>query len=288
MSIKKASFVLSIDLELAWGVWDKLDNLHIKRILDMERMICKKLINILDENNIPVTWAVVAALLDNKNKMVNNQNQEAWYAPDILDNILNSNEKHLIASHSYNHKEFQNCSKDEINEDFEKATFFFKSKNINTDVFVFPRNKVFHIDILKKFKFRTYRSVDKSWYRRIYNYNKYLGKISNIIDKAVPIKTNSVITTVDKFGLIEIPTSILLISKNGIRNIISDFSMLKKIKNGIDLAIAKNECFHIWFHPSNFYFKTNKQFELLKEIIKYVNLKRQHGLIDIKLLDQFS
>lgn len=288
MSIKKASFVLSIDLELAWGIWDKFSSTNIQKIIDTERLVCQNLLNIFEENEIPVTWAVVAALLDSKNKMISNSNQKAWYAPDILDNILNSKTKHLIASHSYEHKEFNKCSKEEIIEDFEKSIFFLKSININTDVFVFPRNLVFHLDVLKKFNFKTYRSIDKSWYKKVYTYNKSLGKISNLVDKIFPIKTNPVRPSIDKFGLIEIPTSILLISKNGIRTMVSNYSMFKKIKNGIDLAISQNECFHIWFHPSNFYYQTNKQFDLLKKIINYVNLKREQGLIEIKLLNQFN
>ena len=288
MSSKKSSFILSIDLELAWGVQDKLNSSTLKRIIDKERLICKNLLNIFEEKEIPVTWAVVSALLDNKNKMINDQNQKAWYAPDILDNIFKSKINHLIASHSYSHKEFNKCSKEEIIIDFEQSTSIFKSNNINADVFVFPRNQVFHLDILKNFKFKTYRSVDKSWYKKIYDYNRFLGKVSNIIDKTIPIKTNSVVSSIDKLGLIEIPTSILFISKNGIRNIISNYSMFKKVKDGIDLAISRNECFHIWFHPSNFYFKTDSQFNLLKKIIDYVNLKREQGLMEIKLLDQFE
>ena len=126
MLTKKASFVLSIDLELAWGVWDKLNSTNVQKIIDTERLVCENLLNIFDDNEMPVTWAVVAALLDNKNKMMGNLNQKAWYAPDILDNILNSKTKHLIASHSYAHKEFNTCSNEEITEDFEKSIFFFK------------------------------------------------------------------------------------------------------------------------------------------------------------------
>jgi peptidoglycan/xylan/chitin deacetylase (PgdA/CDA1 family) len=288
MLTKKASFVLSIDLELAWGVWDKLNSTNVQKIIDTERLVCENLLNIFDDNEMPVTWAVVAALLDNKNKMMGNLNQKAWYAPDILDNILNSKTKHLIASHSYAHKEFNTCSNEEIIEDFEKSIFFLKSFNINTDVFIFPRNNVFHLDVLKKFNFKTYRSIDQSWYKKVYKYNKLLGKISNLIDKVIPIKTNSVSPLIDKFGLTEVPTSILLISKNGIRSIVTNYSMFKKIKDGIDLAISQNECFHIWFHPSNFYYQTNKQFDLLKKIINYVNLKREQGLIEVKLLNQFN
>ena len=60
MSIKKGSFIISVDLELAWGVWDKLNSQSIQKIIEYERKICSNLIKIFDENEIPVTWAVVS------------------------------------------------------------------------------------------------------------------------------------------------------------------------------------------------------------------------------------
>lgn len=285
---RKASFVISIDLELAWGVWDKINQSNLDRIISSERLICNNLLKIFDEYKLPVTWAVVSALLDENNKMINAKDKNAWFAPDILESILCSNTKHLVASHSYSHKEFKKCLRNEVIEDFEKSYYFFNKFDLKTDTLVFPRNQVHHLDVLKKFNFKAYRSIDKSWYRRVYDYNKFLGRITNLIDKTFPIKSNSVIPKLDNFGLIEIPTSILLISKNGIRRIVSNFSMYEKIKDGIDLAINCNECFHLWFHPSNFYFKTESQFNLLKKIMNYVNLKREQGLIEIKLLDQFN
>ena len=288
MSNRKASFIISIDLELAWGVYDKINSNIIKKINEEEREICKKLLYIFDENELTVTWAVVAALLDSRSISIDKENQKAWYSPDILENILKSKTKHLIASHSYGHKEFNISNKKEIFEDFEKSKFIFEKNDIKTDVFVFPRNQVFHLDILKQFDFKTFRSVDISWYKKVYNYNKFLGKISNIIDKTFPIKTNSIRPSVNSLGLTEIPTSLLLISKNGIRSLVSNLCMFKKIKDGIDLAINRNECFHLWFHPSNFYYKSESQFELLKKVINYINLKRKEGLIEIKLLNQFN
>ena len=290
MSKNKGSFACSIDLELGWGIWDRINSSSLKKISDLERPICNNLLNIFEENNLPVTWAVVAALLDNKNKMISNNNadQNAWYAPDIVNKILTSKTKHLIASHSYSHKEFQNISKEETIEDFEKSIFFFNLINEKPDVLIFPRNQVFHLNILKQFGFNTYRSVDKNWYRKIYDYNKYFGKISNLIDKVLPLKSYPIEPKIDNYGLLEIPSSVLLIGRNGIRQIVSNYSMFKKIKNGIDLAIKNKECFHIWFHPSNFYYKPKSQFDLLKKIINYVNFKKEQDLIEIKLLNEFN
>ena len=180
---RKASFILSIDLELAWGIWDKINQKNLNRIISLERLICNNLLKIFDEYEFPVTWAVVSALLDENNKMINSSNKKAWFAPEILESILFSKTKHLVASHSYNHKEFKKCLRNEVVEDFEKSYYFFNQFDLKTDTLVFPRNQVHHLEVLKNFNFKAYRSVDKSWYRRVYDFNKFLGKISNLIDK---------------------------------------------------------------------------------------------------------
>lgn len=288
MKIKKPSFSISIDLELAWGVWDILNPTLIKNAINLEREIVNNLLNIFEDYLTPVTWATVAALLDSKNKMVNFGDKKAWYAPDIIENIINSKIKHLIASHSYSHINFKENNKNIICEDFEKAEYYFKIHNIKTDVLIFPRNQIEHLDLLNKFNYKFYRGLDKSWYKEISKYNKFLGKIANISDKILPIATNSIKPTMHQSGLVEIPTSMLLISRNGFKIPVTNKNMLFKVKKGIETAIKKNECFHLWFHPSNFYFKSKKQFELLRDILKFVNSKREKGLIDIKLLNELS
>lgn len=287
MTNKKASFVISIDLELAWGIWDRVNSNYLKNASNSERNIISELLKIFDEFDIPVTWATVAALLDKNNKMIKIGNERAWYAPDIIEKIISAKLNHLIASHSYAHPNFRETNVEIINEDFEQAEYFFKKNNIKTNTLVFPRNQIFHLPILKKFNYKFFRGVDKSWYKNVYRYNKFFGKIANISDKIFPIKTNSINIINHESDLIEIPSSILLISRNGLKFAVTNFNMLYKIKNGIDTAIKNNEIYHIWFHPSNFYFKSSKQFDLLKEILIYINKKREQNLIEIKLMNQF-
>jgi peptidoglycan/xylan/chitin deacetylase (PgdA/CDA1 family) len=286
MNSQKPSFSISIDLELAWGVWDRINSKYLSNAIKLEREIVVKLLNIFNMHQIPVTWAIVAALIDPKNKMINIGDKKAWYAPDIIENIINSKINHLVASHSYAHPNFKETTENIIEEDFEKAEFYFKTIGISPNALVFPRNQVAHLSILKKFNYKFYRSIDKSWYKKIYKFNTFLGKIANINDKIFPFKTNSVKSIIHNNGLVEIPSSILLISRNGLKFAVTNLNMFYKIKKGIEMAIKNNECFHIWFHPSNFYFKSTKQFDLLIKILIFVNEKRNKGLIDIKLLDQ--
>ncbi len=286
MNSQKPSFSISIDLELAWGVWDRINSKYLNNAINLEREIVDKLINIFNTYEIPVTWATVAALIDQKNKMINIGDKKAWYAPDIIEKIIDTKINHLIASHSYAHPNFKESTETEIIEDFEKAEYFFKSIGLSPNVLVFPRNQVAHLSILKKFNYKFYRSIDKSWYKEISKFNLLIGKIANINDKIFPFKSNSVKSIIHSNGLIEIPSSILLISRNGFKFAVTNLNMFYKIKKGIEMAIKNRECFHIWFHPSNFYFKSNKQFDLLKKILIFINEKRTEGLIDVKLLNQ--
>ena len=107
MSNKCPSFTISIDLELAWDVWDKINSTHMNNAINNEREIVNQLLKIFEDFQLPVTWATVAALVDDKNKMINIVNKNAWYAPDIIEKIMKSEIKHLIASHSYSHINFQ-------------------------------------------------------------------------------------------------------------------------------------------------------------------------------------
>ena len=70
MNTVKASFCISIDLELAWGVADKLNEFYLNHAINSERLICNQLIRLFDNFKIPVSWATVSALLDENNKNI--------------------------------------------------------------------------------------------------------------------------------------------------------------------------------------------------------------------------
>ena len=129
MQSQKASFSISIDLELAWGVWDKINDNHLNNAINLERKIVDKLLDIFNCYDLPVSWATVGALIDKNNKMINAGDKKAWYAPDVIDKIINSKTNHLIASHSYAHPNFKETNESMIIEDFEKAEYFFKAED---------------------------------------------------------------------------------------------------------------------------------------------------------------
>ena len=77
----KASVCISIDCELAWGVVDNLSNKFIKT-LELDEIICNELIQLFNDLDISVTWAVVG-YADKNNKMKNIVDKKAWYNPKL-------------------------------------------------------------------------------------------------------------------------------------------------------------------------------------------------------------
>jgi len=57
----KGTLTISIDLELAWGVWDSLTPEQLRMAETAERPISAALIELFDRHSIQATWAMVAA-----------------------------------------------------------------------------------------------------------------------------------------------------------------------------------------------------------------------------------
>ena len=94
---------ISIDLELAWGVWDHLTPDDLRLVEEAERPICERLIKLFDRHRVPATWAVVAALLDEASAAARPGPKLCWFAPDIIERLLKNKAGHEIGSHSGRH-----------------------------------------------------------------------------------------------------------------------------------------------------------------------------------------
>jgi hypothetical protein len=59
MTIGKVT--ISIDLELAWGVWDTATADDLRQAEAAERPICAALLDLFGRYQVPATWLVVAS-----------------------------------------------------------------------------------------------------------------------------------------------------------------------------------------------------------------------------------
>ncbi|CAN5347072.1 hypothetical protein BH10PAT1_BH10PAT1_6030 [soil metagenome] len=249
--MKKGIFCISIDVELLWGRKD-LDYSKFINLTKKERIIIKKLLKLFKKYNIPATWAVVGKLYENGDKL--------WSGKDIID-LIKKNKIHELASHSYSHEDFTKISKNIAEKEFKKPLAF---------SFIYPRNHIAYLDLLKKNGFKAYRAKDKNEFELI------LPRIPPT-DK-VRIKN----------GLKEIPCSMYFVSARGFKKYIPFGLRFLKSVFGINRAIKRKEIFHIWFHPVDFANNTKSLFKELELLLIYIDKKRQNNLIEVKTMQQIS
>ncbi len=250
--MKCGTFCISIDHELLWGRKD-LDYKSFIPKVKRERIIIKRLILLFKKYNIPATWAVVGKIFEKGDPL--------WHGPDTIKQI-SSHKIQEIASHTYSHDILTEISKTKIEAEMENPR---KLKS-----FVFPRNKVSSIYLLKKHGFIAFRGKDRNeWELLAFN--------------TPPVyKPNKVM------GLTNIRGSLYFVSGRGLRKFIPKSFRLIKAKMGIDNAIKQNAVFHLWFHPVDFADDTEKLFSDLENTLKYANSKRGEGLLEIKTMGQIA
>ncbi len=315
MTAKRGTMVVSLDLELCWGRFDKLEISELEADSDQERTQIKRLLSILDEYEIPTTWAVVGHLmLDGCGRSEDGAHTDAlphakyswfqkdwfiydpctsagrspgWYAPDIVEWIRATRVRHEIASHSFAHIYYGDpeCHVAVAQADLTAAIAAAGPKNIVLKSFVFPRNQVGHLEVLRDHGIRAYRGADPSRFRKG---KGVLVKTFNFLDQLLGLPPQAVYAEQPIPGLWNIPGNHFFMARNGIRKMIPMTSRVFKGKQGIRQAIQTGGVYHLWFHPFNLNADSDIMLLGLERIFSYARHMREQGLLDILTMDEYS
>jgi acetyltransferase-like isoleucine patch superfamily enzyme len=271
----EGAFCISADFELNWaykylrsGRYDagKLARENFPGILDF-----------FDRYSVPVTWATVGHLfLENcsrdqgkphpdmprppffevgANKFsegdwyqfdpcTDHKKDPYWYAPDLIQLILNSKTGHEIGSHSFSHIEFSEgfCSPELASKELKKCIEVMDKFNLTPRSFVFPGNVEGNFQALAENGIIAFRGAGEG------------GGIQ------YPVRT--------EHGLWDIHENIAL----GLHYLLRGTDACNYIATRhIDEAIQTNSVVHFWFHPS---FLSKKTFTILGPIFDYIARKR--------------
>ncbi len=284
---ERGTLVISIDLELAWGVWDNLASDDLRMVEEAERPICAALIELFDRYQVPATWAIVAALLDEKSSTSRPGGQSCWYAPDIIESLVRAKAAHEIASHSGRHVYFSGIGVSEAQHDLGFARDVHRAHALAFESFVFPRNAVGHLDVLASTGLRTFRGPDVGWPSVGRRLGLAGGRVANLTDKILPVPPRPV--TAEKCdGLVDIPGSMLLLGRNGVRRFVLPRVTRAKLAAGLYRARRTGGIFHLWFHPSNFYYRREEQFATLAWFLDRAADEASRGNLDIRTMGSYS
>ena len=260
MKLSRGTMILSLDLELCWGRFDKRPVPLLEADSSEERNQIKRLLFLMDRYEIPATWAIVGHLMldecarnDGKahadifphaeyswfrkdwyvyDPCTSAARSPGWYAPDIVEWIRKAQVRHEIASHSFAHIDYGDpeCSASTARADLTAAVEAAGLKDITLKSFVFPRNQVGHLDVLREHGFRAYRGIDP----RFRNGSELLVKTLSFLDHLMGLPPKAVHAKEGIPGLWNIPGNHFYMARSGIRKI-------------IPIATRKDACIDIVF-----------------------------------------
>jgi peptidoglycan/xylan/chitin deacetylase (PgdA/CDA1 family) len=313
---KRGTMVLSLDFEMSWGRFDKmpLDQLNAESL--EERPHIRRLLALMDQYEIPATWATVGHLMLDRCRR-NHQGvahadhtphaayswlshewyrhdpctdaarAPAWYAPDVVEWIQHARVRHEIGSHSFGHIYYGDpeCTPEMAEADLKAALETAREKGITLNSFVFPRNMVGHLNILHKLGIKAYRGRDplmRGWgfgplLRAVHYWHQLLGI------PPVPVRAEETYP-----GMWNIPGNQFFMPKVGIRRLIPMACQVRRVKAGINQAVRRGDLYHLWFHPFNLNAKPDAMFSGLERIFAYAARMRDKGLLDILTMGDYA
>jgi len=130
--------------------------------------------------------------------------------------------------------------------------------------------------------------VDAGVLEAVSRWAPQLRPLVNLADKALPLAPPVVQPVRRDHGLIELPSSLLLIGRNGLRKVVSPAALRAKLRAGLTRAVETGELFHLWFHPSNFYTGLESQLDVLDDALGKAAELRSQGQLDVLPMGAFG
>ena len=149
---------------------------------------------------------------------------------------------------------------------------------------VFPQNSLGHFKSLKENGITSYRGKLETWYSSLPN---SLQKLARQVDDFSTICPGVSIPKLNEFGLLNIPGNMPFRRLPfGVKKKIPYSIFLKKGIKGVNRAAKEKKVFHVWFHPFNFAFEEEAQFDCLEKLLIHVQTNVNLGKIDSLTMKQ--
>lgn len=297
-SSTKGAFVVSLDTELGWGCFDTVGVDHYEEAYRNTRSVIDGLCRLFDTYDAPVTWALVMHMLADCSGLHDEEEpnfdwidswyerapcssdveKDLWYAPDVLERIRAADVDHELAVHGYSHVILgaPGCTRTAATAEIRRATAIADEFDVEAETFIFPRNRIGHLDVLGEFGFRFYRGLDARWYERALP--RQLRRLYRFGDEFTK-RTPPTVTPRTRSGMIELPGSQILRPNDGYWTYTPPGSQVERAKKGLDRAVERGEIFHLWFHPFNFGSDPEAHLDVFERILAYAaELRRTDGL----------
>ena len=311
----RPTFVLSLDEELIWGSFDHTPAPRFDLENPDIRGAVRALLELLDEYEIPATWAVVGHLFlgsctrgaDGRahpelerpsyswhrgdwlgdDPCTDRARDPLWYGDDMIDAIAARRTAHEIGCHSFSHLVYGDpgCSAAAAASDLRACVERARLRGLTLRSFVFPRNLEGHHTLLREFGFVSFRGEDPAWFRALPGAGRRVGHLIDQVAALVPPVSQPYQHLP---GLWNLPGSMVLLHRNGVRRAIPLAVRARKIRAGLARAIRERGLFHLWFHSQNLCRDRDGLLAVLRSAFAEAVQLRDRGLLDIRTMSDLT
>lgn len=280
----KAAVSISSDLEHNWAF--RSSPAEVRNLKGAnERGNVPYILKLLEEYAMPVTWATVGHLfLESCNRgaggrahptmprprlneqiegdwyandpCTNFQKDPFWYAPDLIQQIIDSNVPHEIGTHSFSHIDFspRYSTSELVQREIEECIRVMEPFGIAPKSLVFPQN------------------------RTGYPYTKLLSDLNIVAVRHRDKKVRLSYPERMESGVYKIYESMNLRSAG-------HYDYLDKVKIYLEEAAKTHAAYHIWFHPSDPIALFKNEFH---RIVKYLHEEREKQQIWVTTMGELA
>jgi peptidoglycan/xylan/chitin deacetylase (PgdA/CDA1 family) len=293
------NFIISLDFEIYWGVWDVVEFNKYKNNLLGVRQVIPRLLNVFNKYEINATFATVGFLFfknrqeleeglpiekpsytnpkispyDNHFIEVGKDESDDpfHFAPSLIELIRTSGQE--IACHTFCHYYCLETGQtvEAFAEDLKAAKKIAEKRGIELKSLVFPRNQFNekYLQVCKDEGFTSFRGNETSWiyHAHVHERETMIRRVSRWLDAYVNLTGHHCFVIEKDKGLpINIPASRFLRPYSKKFSLL-DWIKLNRIKSGMTHAAKNGLNYHLWWHPHNFGINLEKNISFLEKIL---------------------
>lgn len=294
-----ATFILSLDTEIAWGTYNRLQDRA--EAFDRYPELLRRLVRQLDTFDISATWALVGHLLlepgeqttvpqpqysfaDHPDAARVAAHPPAWFhARYVLDAIRGMRAPQEISTHTFTHvlATDPGVSRELFDGQLAEVRRVYALHHIPAPrTLIYPQNRIAYTDVLAEHGIIAYRGPEQSRYARL---PKPLRRPAHLLNRATAATppTYPASACREAPNLVNLPASQFLMSYDGVRAYIPTDARVQQARKGLRQAIQRDEIYHLWFHPFNLG-SGEAMFDALTQILAMVWEGRSRG--DVRVL----
>lgn len=303
-------FTISLDFELIWGTLDKHGPGKLGQLCAIERFcIFDRLLKLFVEYDVSATWCTVGHLFLRDCHAVSGikhpeivRPTHAWidhdwflydpcaseetaplfYGRSLVQQILACPVPQEIGCHSFSHVIFgdQGCSRKTAETELESCVRAAEELGVELRSFVFPRNRVGHLDLLRSHGFECFRGPEPRWWSTG-AWPESLRTVGHLFDILTTRTPPIVFPEKDASGLWNLPGSMLFTPAHGFRRYIPMTLRVRRACRGLDACVRRKGTFHLWFHPTDLANNVEPMLEGLRRILEHSRMLRDRGQLRI-------